>query len=301
MTHQHIIFVPGKNPKPDAEQHRALLWRTLLEGVKRASPEIVAELSLHNDQFQLAAWNHFYYHTTKDISLDLPWIDALMNQHAPTEKDIKEAQTTHYRLTRLLYQLVDMFPFLLNLMSGTLKSTAKETHRYFQNDDNIACGIRDILKDQLRPLLDKNEKVLLIGHSLGSVIAYDSLWELSHLDNIQGKVDMFLTLGSPLGMNYVQRRLAGNMYTGIKKYPGNIKHWVNISAQGDITALDRIFADDFEEMVQLDLTESIVDHCEGIYNFFRNDEGLNCHRSYGYLVNPAVGKVISDWWLSTRV
>jgi hypothetical protein len=23
---------------------------------------------------------------------------------------------------------------------------------------------------------------------------------------------------------------------------------------------------------------------------------LNCHRSYGYLVNPAVGNIIADWW-----
>lgn len=296
MTPPHIIFVPGKNPKPEAEQHRELLWRTLVEGVKRAAPEMYTQLSEHEEQFQLAAWNYFYYHTTKDINRDLPWIDALINQHAPTEKDIKEAQTTHYKLTRLLYQLVDLFPVLLNLMSGVLKSTAKETHRYFQNDENIACGIRDILKDQLRPILQKKEKVLLISHSLGSVIAYDTLWELTHLEDLPGKVDMFLTLGSPLGMNYVQRRLAGNQHSGIKKYPGNIKRWVNISAQGDITALDRVFADDFAEMIELGLTESIEDHCEGIYNFFRNEEGLNCHRSYGYLVNPAVGKVIADWW-----
>lgn len=48
-------------------------------------------------------------------------------------------------------------------------------------------------------------------------------------------------------------------------------------------------------MLDLGAIESIEDHCEGIYNFFRNEEGLNCHRSYGYLVNPAVGKVIADW------
>ena len=296
MTQGHIIFVPGKNAKPEAEQHRDLLWRTMLEGVKRASPETYNLMAPHKACFQLTAWNYFYYHYNKDVSRDLPWIDAIINKHGPDEQDIRDAQTTDYKLTRFLYQLVDYFPFLLKLISGTLKSTANETRRYFQNDNNIACEVREFLKMQLRPLLMKNEKILLIGHSLGSVIAYDTLWELSHLENLPGKVDLFLTLGSPLGMNYVQRRLAGHNYNGIKKYPGNIKRWANISAEGDITALDRIFADDFHEMTELQLLESIEDHCQGIYNFFRNEEGLNSHRSYGYLVNPAVGVVIANWW-----
>ena len=38
-----------------------------------------------------------------------------------------------------------------------------------------------------------------------------------------------------------------------KKYPLNIKRWVNVSAEGDITALDRIFSDDFSEMKDLNL------------------------------------------------
>ena len=295
MSQRHIIFVPGKNPKPEAEQHRNLLWRTLLEGVKRAAPEIHNELSQHKAHFHLTAWNYFYYQC-KDISRDLPWIDALINQHGPSENDIKEANTTHYKLTRLLYSIVDYFPFILKLMKGVLQQTEKEINRYFKNENNVACDIREMLKKQLRPILEKNEKVLLIGHSLGSVIAYDALWELSHIENLPSKVDMFLTIGSPLGMNYVQRRLAGHNYSDSKKYPTNINLWINISAEGDITALDRIFANDFSEMIELGLIDKIEDHCEGIYNFFRNEEGLNCHRSYGYLVNPAVGKVIADWW-----
>ena len=297
MNKRHIIFVPGKNPKPAEEQHRNLLWRTLLEGVKRYAPDVASELSEHKRNFKITAWNYAYYHKIKDVSRDLPWIDALLNQHGATEKDIKEANSTHYKVLRIFYSIVDYFPFLLRIISGVLKSTAKEIKRYFQNENDIACHIRELLKDQLRPILKKNEKIFLIGHSLGSVIAYDALWELSHNENISAKVDMFLTIGSPLGMNYVQRRLNGHQYEGKNKYPLNIKHWVNISAEGDITALDKIFSDDFSEMKELNLVESIEDHCEGIYNFFRNEEGLNCHRSYGYLVNPAVGKVIADWWL----
>jgi hypothetical protein len=33
-----------------------------------------------------------------------------------------------------------------------------------------------------------------------------------------------------------------------------------------------------------------------IYNIFRGDEGLDCHRSYGYMISPAGGSIIADWW-----
>jgi hypothetical protein len=96
-------------------------------------------------------------------------------------------------------------------------------------------------------------------------------------------------------MNYVQRRLMGHDQKGKKQYPNNINLWVNISSVGDITALDREFRDDFSRMLEFGIIESIEDHSEAIYNFFRNEAGLNVHRSYGYLVNPAVGYIIADW------
>ena len=144
-------------------------------------------------------------------------------------------------------------------------------------------------------MLERNDAVLLIGHSLGSVIAYDTLWELSHQEGVTGKVD-FLTLGSPMGMRYIRRRLLGMNGSGEKSYPGMIRHWINLSAEGDVTALNQNLRDSFHPMLELGLVESIEDHCHGIYNFFRTDEGLNSHRSYGYLVNPAVGGIIAGWW-----
>ena len=49
-------------------------------------------------------------------------------------------------------------------------------------------------------------------------------------------------------------------------------------------------------MRDLGLIEKITDMDESIFNYFRNADGLNVHRSYGYLVNPRVGEVIAKWW-----
>ncbi len=295
MTTKHIIFIPGKNPKPKAEQHRELLWKTLIEGVRRADRNIANNIQTHYAQFHLISWNHLFYQTYKDITPDIPWIDALINKHGPTEQDMKEASSWHKRLDRMLFNIADHLPFLIRLLPQDVDSAATEIGRYFNNIDNIANDIRKLLKNTLRPLIEKNEPVLLIGHSLGSVIAYDALWELSHEEGLHGKVD-FLTLGSPLGMHYVQRQLMGFRNSEHITYPTLIRRWINLSSEGDVIALERNFQASFGSMLQQGLVKSIEDHSKGIFNYFRNEEGLNCHRSYGYLVNPAVGNIIADWW-----
>lgn len=275
-----------------------MLWRTLVEGVKRAEPGLAAALEKQNKYFKLIAWNHLYYETDKDGNRDLPWIDALINRHGPSDEDIRDAHAWHRKLDRSLYAIADHLPFIIGFLPGPACATVNELRPYFENSQNIAYHIREQLKKVIRPMLDNNEAVLVIGHSMGSIIAYDAFWELSHIEHRKDKLD-FLSLGSPLGMNFVQHRLLGNNEQGKRKYPGIIRRWINIASVGDITALDRHFNDDFHPMQELGIIESIEDHTDGIYNFFHNEEGLNCHRSYGYLVNPATGKVIADWWLAS--
>jgi hypothetical protein len=140
--------------------------------------------------------------------------------------------------------------------------------------------------------------VLLIGHSLGSVIAYDTLWELSHEEPARGRVD-FVTIGSPLATHFVRRRLRGCDESGPTKYPTNIRRWVNFAAKGDTTALQPRLAPHFREMVDVGLVESFEDHVD-LENFFHADVGLNAHEAYGYLAQPKLGELVGDW-LSTAL
>ena len=295
MTTKQIIFVPGKNPKPEPALHRELIWRTLVEGVRRADRTVAAKLQASYAQFHLVGWNYLYYHAYKDITKDIPWIDALINKHGPTDQDMRDAHSWNIWLSRVMLTLADHIPLLIRMLPEEVRSTANEINRYFNNTDDVARKIRDLLQQTLRPMLEKQYDVLLIGHSLGSVIAYDTLWEMSRQEGIKVKVD-FLTLGSPMGMHYIQRRLLGMCNQGKISYPELIRHWINFSAEGDVTALNQNLKESFQPMLELGLVESIEDHCHGIYNFFRSDEGLNCHRSYGYMVSPAVGSIIADWW-----
>ena len=131
---------------------------------------------------------------------------------------------------------------------------------------------------------------------MGAVIAYDALWELTHLEANPGKVDLLLTIGSPLGMHFVQDRLLGFRDPYGQRFPCNIRHWVNIAAHGDLTALDPEVRNDFLPMIAQGCAESIEDKHRGVFNYFRNDKGLNMHRSYGYLVEQHVARAILAWW-----
>jgi hypothetical protein len=135
---------------------------------------------------------------------------------------------------------------------------------------------------------------MLIGHSLGSVIAYDVLWDLSRRQSSEVRIDHFVTLGSPLGLNFVKHRMLCAQHPEINRYPSNIRKWTNLSAVGELTALDRTFADDYRPMLEGGLVESITDHIE-LMNYFRGPEGLNVHRCYGYAVNEITGGVIAEW------
>lgn len=290
-----IFFVPGKNPKPPPDLHRTQLLRCLLHGVRRIDADVAAAIEACNC-FSLIAWNGLLYDTARDIEEDRFWVDRLLLQEQEATA-LRLARPVRHRLTRAMYQLGDHLPWLIPLLPDRrVKLSIRETEIYFGNHGNIGCRIRNVQKQPLREAAANGDRVLLIGHSMGSVIAYDSLWELDHLEGYAHCVDCFLTIGSPLGMRYVQRRLIGLGHSRPRIYPQNIRRWVNIAAHNDLVALDPTLSDDFSEMVKHKAVESITDMRDGVYNHYRDSHGLNVHKSYGYLVNPHVASVITDWW-----
>jgi hypothetical protein len=292
-----IIFVPGKNPKPPAEHHRALLWRCLQRGLELVDPGGAQRIATTPECFQLVAWNASYYGQVKDVDEDVPWIEALCHKTGPDAADVREALSWRNKRARVLYTLGDLFPALIPLLPDpAVKSTIRETERYFQNQDGIGARVREMLKAPLRQAFADGDRVLVMGHSMGAVIAYDALWELTHLEGSTGKVDLFLTLGSPLGMHFVQDRLLGFTNHETRCFPCTIRHWINIAAHGDLTALDPEVRNDFMPMLEQGCVETIEDRHRGVFTYFRNERGLNMHRSYGYLVEQHVARTILAWW-----
>ncbi|KAG1651203.1 hypothetical protein GQR58_027344 [Nymphon striatum] len=182
MSKRHIVFVPGKNPKPPADLHQNLLWQTLVEGVRRVEPDVAENLASHDEYFRFINWNYSYYQSRENIEAHRPWVDKMLAKGGPSDEDIELATAWRHRLDMFMYNTVDNSPVLMRLLRGKLKEAADDTHRYFENENKIASHIREQLKEELRPLLQDGHKVLLIGHSMGTIISYDTLWALSNLE-----------------------------------------------------------------------------------------------------------------------
>ncbi|MEV1172941.1 hypothetical protein [Nonomuraea sp. NPDC049784] len=108
---------------------------------------------------------------------------------------------------------------------------------------------RQVVADVIR----KHRPKVVIAHSLGSVVTYETLWANPDL-----QIDLLITLGSPLGMrNVVFERLLPAPINGRGERPEGVKRWVNIADKDDIAAIPPNLAVSFtgvdvEELVNLD-------------------------------------------------
>jgi len=295
MARPLIIFIPGLLPKPQPDLHRDALLRCLTAGLRRIDAPVADAVEANSGNFELVSWTFDFYGTHRDLELDRSAIDAVIAQPEAGARDIAEASRWSRRLTRWIYTLGDMLPFLIpHLASERMEVHLRDLRRYERNREGLADGIKRLLKVPLLAASGSHRPVLLIAHSMGSIIAYDSLWELSHEHGNPVDVDLLLTMGSPLGQRFMQKKIRGHDKSGRDRYPQNIHHWANLTAVGDLTAIDPWLAKDFAEMVELGLVDSIED--ERILNYFRLDGKLNVHAEYGYLINEKTAQTIAKWW-----
>lgn len=293
--HPIILYVPGLLPKPEPAVHRDALLRCLLAGLGRVDAAVADSIASTAGGFDLVSWTYDFYREHRDFDIDREAVEDVINQPKASKQDIAEANSWRRRVTRWLYHLGDLLPFLIpHFASERTELHLRDLRRYISDDNGIAEHTRRMLKVPLRAATEGHHPVLLMGHSMGSIISYDTLWEMSHNNRDHVLVDLLLTMGSPLGQRYLQKRIKGNAASGAKRYPNNIRHWKNLSAVGDMTAIDPWLSNDFKEARNLGLVETFEDTL--LYNYFRLDGLLNVHSEYGYLANELTARTVAIWW-----
>lgn len=292
-----IIFVPGMKPKPPPDLHLHELRRCLAVGLACARPEAARAFMADPSCLTLVSWTHRFYGRYRDLALDSPGIDRILREPEPSAQDLAEIESLERKIRRFVHLLGDSLPLVGRLIARPeMRLTMAEARRYLFDQDGVATDIRSMLETPLTAAWDAGEEVLLIGHSMGSVIAYDTLWELAHVARDPRRVDLFMTLGSPLASRLIRENVRGVGRSGAQRYPTNIRRWENFAAVGEMTALRPRLVRYYGGMVELGLVDSLTDHVD-VYNHFRGDIGLNPHKSYGYLIAPQVAGMIADWLL----
>ncbi|MBL8300463.1 MAG: hypothetical protein JNN30_19165 [Rhodanobacteraceae bacterium] len=107
----------------------------------------------------------------------------------------------------------------------------------------VRSELRRRLVDKLKAAAEKGEKLVVVSHSMGTMVAYDVLRNCADCP----KVETLITLGSPLGIKEVQVELRA---PGLQKndFPAaTTSRWINIYDPLDpICGADPKFANDFE-------------------------------------------------------
>lgn len=288
-----MIFVPGLAAKPAADAYRAQLLRVLLAALESARPRAARMLAARPEAFVLVEWTHLFYPEPRDIALDLPGVERLLTG-APTAEDRHEVSSWSHRLDMLARIIGDAVPPLTRLANSAIRAQLDDVARYQRDDGGIGTKIRRLVRDQLEAAWAARERVALIGHSLGSVICYETLFDLTRERGAEPRVELLVTLGSPLATHVIRRGLRGARLRGADAYPGNIARWVNLAARGDTTALYPRLEPRFREMRELALVESIEDYVD-LGSYFRGPNGVNAHEAYGYLYQRTLAELVGDF------
>ena len=184
-------------------------------------------------------------------------------------------------------------------------------HKYFKeleiyyteecyDSENIKCAAKDIIRKRAVEVIRKYKKqeIMLIAHSMGSIIAYDVLTFI--LPEI--KIDTFVTMGSPLGLPIIMSKIASeqnmkvHMKEKLKTPPGVKRNWYNFSDLEDKVAMNYNLEDDYNEnALGVKATDIIVNN-----NYEINGE-RNPHKSYGYLRTTEFSKVLYEFLIRKKI
>lgn len=148
------------------------------------------------------------------------------------------------------------------------ESFMKDVYSYMYDSPE---GRREQIQTRLLKELEGEEEVVIVSHSLGTLIAYDVLSELA--DAI--KVPMFVTIGSPLGIEFVQANVRNRMGVKNLSKPWCVRKWYNFADPLDVVAADKSVADEYSGG---GIRDFLVDNPERM-----STRGYGPHNIAGYL------------------
>ncbi len=303
-----MILIHGRDFKPPEEAHMDLSMAAMRAGVARDFPDA---LQAFDAMEKSAAWygdlNAKILHAAGknyDEKLDIGdrrnVLAALRQISARKRFGIRQYDQLPGK-SALPEATVDVVAPVLGAIGlglPMIKMVLKDFACYFDEKSQYGTHVRQRLSDKLCERLDADNRVVLVSHGTGSVVAYDVLWQLCHDPDLKErysgkKVDLWLTLGSPLGDTNIRKRLLGARKKSKNRFPSNVIAWHNVAAEDDYTCHDNTLADDFKGMLQQRVVSAVHDH--KIFNLAVRYGKSNPHSSIGYYIHPRVSKILADW------
>ncbi len=302
-----ILLIHGRDFKPAAEKYLDIAVSAMRFGLERDYPdcarlfdEIPKDLAWYGDlNAEVLAAAGKNYDEELDVGDRCNALNKL-KEITPRKKfgiRLYDQLPGKTALPEFFMDVGATFAGAVGLRMPVIGRLAKDFAAYL-DDDAFAEEARRRLREKLCQMMDRGEKIMLITHGTGSVIAYDVLWELSndtatYPEYGEYKVDQWLTLGSPLGDSIVQKRLLGAKERDDNRFPSNVISWHNLAAEDDYACHDTTLADDFKKMMVQKRISAVHDY--RIFNLAVRYGKSNPHSSVGYYIHPRLSKIIADW------
>ena len=161
-------------------------------------------------------------------------------------------------------------PFGMAVAQRFVARSLMQVTRYL-TDPGLRTAVQERVAEQLGP-----DTQVVIGHSLGSVVAYEAVCRPGPA------VPLLITLGSPLGLRSV---IYDRLRPQPPRFPDRVIRWVNVSAEDDVVAavpdLTTLFA----------ATKPALARFEGGVVV---ENGTAPHAATHYLTKREVGRPVAD-------
>jgi hypothetical protein len=292
-----IIFIHGLGNKPPKNLLENWWKRALIEGLTQE------EQKSFLPKTEMVFWTDLLYDKLLDPAetnpespyyIGEPYVEA--QPETVWERDYKRLSVIDYlgnQLNRIF--LNDELSLNYSIITDSIVSKYfRELDIYYKDDclpdDNAICNIKNQIRERLIKVLEKykNHDIMLVSHSMGTIIAYDVLSFLAP----DIKIHTFVTMGSPLGLPVVLAKIASEQRRrNIKPVqiitPENITHaWYNFSDILDKVAFKYRLNDVF-----LPNTKGISPIDFLVANTYKVNGEHNPHKSFGYLRTPQMSSV----------
>jgi hypothetical protein len=298
-----IILVHGLANKPEKKLLAKWSKKSIREGFKTIS---IKKLFFG---FELVYWADLMHERPQTSKIKDEKSDEFLNDpyvpgnpidyenYEPSQLKQKILTKLEQKLDKIFFDGEKSFLNYEKFSSIIIRKLFKELDYYYHKDCPVKrfIGIKakQAIRERLSLILDKYRKkqILLIGHSMGSIISYDVLTQTSK--DIQ--IDTFVTIGSPLGLPVIVKKILEEQGLPSDKSikpssPENIQAWYNFSDLGDPVSINYELSDDYEKNSRgIGPADSII------YNNYKYEGKRDAHKLYGYLRAPDVSKLLYDF------
>ena len=281
-----IIGIHGLANKPPPAEKPGYWKKALIEGLRRNCGKTTDDLS-----FDLVYWADLRYPQGPIAYADNPepYYEVPGREPFPSYQSGKWAEIINAatRIVGTEVSFLDLHTGVTRVGDLVLERELKDLAAYY-DDAGFRETVRARLKDKLQEY--KGSRIMLIGHSMGSIIAYDVLRRLGR-DDPQFRVDHFVTIGSPLGMPHVKYKI--QQENDLVRTPSIVARWTNFADRRDVVAIDAKLGDDYQPNDQGVKVADLP-----VINAYRSPldrspaDKPNYHKSYGYLRTPEMSNIV---------